>query len=80
MICIAMFGRVYHAVQRGSMHLIRQGMDRRQPAETTASTLSAEALEREPSGTTGESAVRTDLCRGCTEGIMPTPPGERVEG
>jgi hypothetical protein len=55
-------------------------MDRRQPAETTASTLSAEALEREPSGTTGESAVRTDLCRGCTEGIMPTPPGERVEG
>src|SRR5690242_16932462 len=46
------------------MHLIRQGMDRHQPAEITASTLSAEALEREPSGMTGESAVGADLGRG----------------
>jgi DNA-binding IclR family transcriptional regulator len=38
-------------------------MDRR-PAETTADTLSAEALEREPSGMTGESAVGADLGRG----------------
>jgi hypothetical protein len=35
-------------------------MDRRQPAESTASTLSTEALEREPSGTTGEGAVRAE--------------------
>src|SRR5690242_1382311 len=46
------------------MHLIRQGMDRHQPAEITASTLSAEALEKEPSGMTGESAVGADLGRG----------------
>jgi DNA-binding IclR family transcriptional regulator len=38
-------------------------MDRRQPGNSTASTLSAEALEREPSDTTGESVVAADLGR-----------------
>jgi hypothetical protein len=45
------------------MHSIRQGMDRGQRAETTASILSAEALEREPSDMTGESVVGADLGR-----------------